>query len=174
MSLRNLINQDRRVRRLQRMLRNGDYNVNTAAFRRELQATHSTRLTRRLTVKDVLVRFQTRFLRAVLQNQANRSRFVEIKITCFDTHARLDQHLTKLRQYLMLTYGEQLRRAASTVEERRNVINSCLSAAVELQQEIETVIKIADMVVADIDQTGWAIRNIITAMELIQERGKQL
>jgi hypothetical protein len=174
MSIGKLIRRDRRVRRLRGMIKSGTYNVNIAGFIKELESSHTAKLTRRLSVEDVLTKFQTRFLRAVLQNQANRSRFVEIKVRCFVTKERLDRHLTKLRQHLMSRYSGALRNSAGTQEERRSIVNNELAEAMELQQSIKTVMDIADLIINDVDQAGWDMKRIIDAMTLIQERGKQL
>jgi len=173
MPLNDVLRRDSRVRQLRKMLKNGGYSLNTVDLLRELEGIHSTRLTRRLTVREVTQRFQTRFMRAVLQNQANRSRVVEIKLRCFRTNARLEQHIEALTKYLLATYAEQLRRAASTKAERENIVQSVFSKAVELQQEIRQVMDMSSLVIDDIDQTGWALKNLITMVEIMQERGKQ-
>lgn len=173
MSLHSLLRQDSHVRKLRRLLRKGGFNVNTVEFIRELEGLHTTRLTRRLVVTDVTQRFQGRFMRAVLQNQANRSRTVEIKMRCFRTQAKLKRHLDDLTKYLMARYAEQLRRAAGTKSERENIIKSVYSNAENIQEELNTTMAIADMVIDDLDKTGWTVKNIIDMATLLHEKGKQ-
>jgi hypothetical protein len=173
MALQDLLRGDRHVRKLSRMLQGGDYSINTVEFVRELEGLHATRLTRRLKVTDVTQRFQGRFMRAVLQNQATRSRAVEIKMRCFRTQAKLQRHLDDLTKYLMATYAEQLRRAASTKGERENIIKSCYGNATVLLEEMSSAMAIGDLMIADLDQSGWALKHLVDMMQLITEKGKQ-
>ncbi|HWY36762.1 MAG TPA: hypothetical protein VNX68_19105 [Nitrosopumilaceae archaeon] len=173
MAITTLLKQDSHVRKLRQMLRNGSYNINTREFIRELEHLHSIRLSRRLQVTDVINRFQGRYMRTVLQNQATRSRSVTIKMRCFRTQAKLKRHLDDLVKYLMATYGEQLRRTAGTKSERENVIRSVFGKAENIQEELTTAMAIADMLIDDLDQNGWTNQRIIDMVKILQERGKQ-
>jgi len=173
MSINTLLKNDSRVRKLNKLLSKGSFNLNTVEWLRELEIMHLGRLTRKLTVGDVVHRFQSSFMKSVLQNQANRSRAVEIKMHCLRTQARLSRHLDKLKRLLAARYHEPLQRAVKTKAERDDLVRSVLFKAEDLLQEITTTMQIADLVVADIDQTGWTVKSIITIMELISKQTKE-
>lgn len=173
MSLYSMIRKDRHVRKLRTMLRSGSYNLNTVEWIRELEAMHAARLIRNIPASDVVQKFQTRFMRAVLQNQSNRSRAVEIRMRCFRVQSRLTRHLDRLAKLLLARYSEQLNRTLSTKAERDNLVRSAFSRADDLLQEITTTMQLADMFIADIDAASWTVKHIIDAMQLIQEKGKQ-
>ena len=172
MPIRDLLRQDRRVRKLKRLIKSGNYSLPIIEWQRELEAMYSTRLTRRLTVGDVVRRFHRNFMQAVLQNQSNRSRAVEIKVHCVKTRNRLRKHTTELKRFLLARYSVQLR-PIRTKAEREDMLNSVLFEADDCRQELDSLIEIIDLMVADMDSTGRTVYNLVEMMKLLEQKGKQ-
>jgi len=172
-TLSSAIKKDKRIIKLFSMIENGTYALNTSSLLNEIESLHRLREVRTLKTETVLHSFQAKFLSAVLQNQAYRSRIVEISMQCFRIDARLSEHLEALRPYLKDKYGEYLSQY-KTINDRESVINSVLEPAIRLQKKLNSVIKMAEMAIDDLDQAAWSFKNIIQTMNLGVEKGNSI
>jgi hypothetical protein len=136
----------------------------------ELQEMHASRLSRRLTPEDVLKRFKTRFLNFILQNNAWRSRAVEIKMQCHSVLIKLDEILPVLKKYLKSTYAKELQEYFKTQAERDSYIDMLLERAIRQKHLLEGVSKHADLLISDLDAAGWTAKGIIDVMEMATKR----
>jgi len=165
-----LAQKDKRVKALLKALHQGSYQIDLPALELEIDNLHLTRKIRTLKTQEVIASFQTKFLEAALQNQAYRSRLVEIKVKCFRIAAKLDEHISVVKTYLSMTYPNALK-AYKTVAERRAAIESVLEEPFSFLKKLELKDKELAEVIKDTDQAGFAMKHIIEAMTYNKEGG---
>ena len=170
MGIAELIESDKRVKKLKKMLEGGSFALDTDLRIKEMLTQHKLRAIRRLETRHVIEHFQEKVITARLENQTTRSRIVEIHTECFIITARLNKHLGRLRKYLMAKYSEQLKKYATTITDRKNVIDSILEDALERKEELEQVSTIAKSLIDDIDNSSWVFRDIIETMQIVTEK----
>ena len=165
-----LAQKDKRVRALLKALHNGAYHIDLESLEREIDSLHLSRQVRTLKTVEVMQSFQKRFVDASLQNQAYRSRLVEIKVKCFRVAAKLEEHLVAVRGILSVTYPNSLK-AYRTVAERRAVINSVLEEPMAFLTKLELKDKELTEIIKDLDQSAWALKSILDAMNITKDIG---
>jgi hypothetical protein len=164
MSFRKKALEDTRVKQLVKLLDSSSYKLPTRALIEELKTLHATRYVRILTRQEVMHHQQSKIIRAQLQNQAHRSRAVEIKMGCFDTHAELNKHVRALKKYLALRYANYFQGVA--VRQRDLAIDYIMEPANKVLSDLDNVCKIADLLIGDIDEAKWAIQGVLKTLEL--------
>ncbi len=162
--------KDKRVRSLLKALHNGSYHLDLDGLEREIDSLHLTRQVRKLKTEEILMSFQRKFVDAALQNQAYRSRLVEIKVKCFRMSAKLEEHISVVRSHLGITYPNALSKY-KTVSERRAAINSVLEEPMTFLTKLELKDKEIEVLVKDLDAAAWSLKSIMDAMNLTSDKG---
>lgn len=160
------VHNNKRFKRLVEMFEQGRFAVDDTAALKEIESLHKTRASRSLQPNDVLTSFQRNTITMSMQNMAFRSRLVEIKMRFFKLHRALDEHIDAMRNYLVTRYTVEFKREFGTVDARRKALDFIMEDFSKKSASFQTVTEMADLVIADIDQTAWGIKAIISAMEL--------
>jgi hypothetical protein len=158
-----LANKDKRVKALHKQLQKGAYHVDLGGIEKEADSLHLSRDVRSLKAEEILQKFQKKFIQAALQNQAYRSRLVEMKVKCFRLQAKLEEHLDAIRGYLAVKYPNALKQF-KTIGDRKAAINSVLEEPIAMLRKLELKDAELEIYIKDIDQTGYALKNIMDAM----------
>ena len=164
------IEKDVKYKKFISNVKHGIFKVNSDKLISELQEMHASRLSRKLTPEDVLRRFKTRFLESVLQNNAWRSRAVEIKMECHRLLIKLDELLPVLKKYIKSNYAKELQEYFKTQSDRDSYVDMLLEQAIRQKHSLEGVSKHADLLISDLDAAGWTAKGIIDVMELTSKR----
>jgi hypothetical protein len=171
MAIIDLLKADKRVKKLNKMLDNGSFALDTDMRIREMLTSHKVKKLRRLTTRHVLERFQEKVITAMLENQAFRSRVVEIYTECIIISGKLEEHLRGLKGYLKSKYSDQIKKNGySTVADKNSLIDAVLEPAIVRQHELKQVISVAKLIQEDLDQGGWSVKNLIEAIGVINAR----
>jgi hypothetical protein len=165
MSLIGVLRRDEKCAKLLRDVRSGVYSLDFEALFDEIERMHMQRAIRRVTVSEILAQAQKNLIEAVLQNQAYRSRCVEIQMQCQRKQGKLDKRFGILRNYLLLTYATELG-TLRTQAERHNVVDSALSAASSQSSDLNALSEFASLMIADLDQAGWAFQRMVAVLEM--------
>ena len=158
-----LATSNKRVRALHKALDNGSYSIDIEGIEKEIDQLHLTRKIRTLKTQEVISAFQAKFIEAALQNQAYRSRLVELKVKCFRVSAKLEEHIGVIRSYLATEYPNALKKYR-TVKERRSAIDSVLERPIAFLNKLELKDKELETVIKDLDQCSFSLKHIIDAM----------
>lgn len=159
------LQKDVRVIKFQNMLNSGNFNVDTDSYIKELDSLHATRRVRNLSTKDVIHNAQKKIISATVQNQAYRSRCVEIKMTCFKAEQLIQSHYDALADYLKVSYKKALS-IYRTNAERDSVVANVLSDANYRLQQIQLVQSLCDIIIDDIDKASWSIRALTDVLKI--------
>ncbi len=164
-----LAQNDKRVKALHKAMHNGGYSIDLNSLEKEIDSLHLTRQVRTLKTTEVLVSFQRKFLDAALQNQAYRSRLVEIKVKCFRVAAQLDEHISIVRSHLSIKYPNALK-SYKTIGERRAAIDSVLEEPMAFLLKLELKDKEIEVILKDMDAAAWTLKGIMDAMNFNIEK----
>jgi len=126
----------------------------------EISSLHVRRDVRALNSKELLQSAQRRMIDSNVDNQAVRSRCVEIQMMALKQKIVFEEIVTDLRKYLTAKYGVYLKKNYGSAPERRAVIESVLSKAVRMTDRLDHVIKLAGLVIEDADASGFTLKRI--------------
>lgn len=130
------------------------------AWANELESLHARRGIRALKSNSLLESSQKIAIDSNIDNQAVRSRCVEIKISALRQQIVMDETISLLRKYLGSKYSKYLTTKYKNVTEKRNAIEYVLEPIVRVEDRIKLVIKLADVVIDDCDSAGYTMHRI--------------
>lgn len=136
----------------------------------ELENLHVSRDIRALNSRDLLQNSQAIALNNNINNQAVRSRCVEIKIRALKQLTVFENSRDLLKKYIPAKYSAALKGAASTAHERRDVIDHILFGVSDKIERMAHVVKLCDIIIDDCDQAGWTLNRINV---LLDQRSKE-
>ncbi len=166
------IKKDKRLIKLKKMISAGAFAIDTERHILELKTMLTTRKIRRLQYKDVVSHQQKYIIEAALQNQASRSRSVEIKTECNKITMTLSNTLRDLSNYLKVKYKHlMITSGYKNVSSQKEAINTSFIFIQRHIDRINIVEKICDMLIEDIDKSGFLIKALIDVLS-INVRGK--
>ena len=169
-----LAKKNKRVVKLEKMMDSGLFSIDTHKLTNELFTLHGTRNIRNLSSSDVLGSAQKKLLDIALENVAKRSRCVEIKMKAYRVARSLEQHLADMFNYLYSRYSDQLREEFRAITDRKSAVTAILQPFYNLLHKLKTVESLADMVISDCDQTGYATTNMTKAIEIAFARERNI
>jgi hypothetical protein len=101
-----------------------------------------------------------------LKAQAYRSRLSEICVQSSRITVKLGMACEKLSDYVNVTYADEIRSLGRTKEERSVVVNSLLRSAYDFISSLESVVEMAEIVIADIDKQHYSLKLTLDALNL--------
>lgn len=137
----------------------------------EVETAHKLRSIRRLNSQDP--GFVDAVVVANTLDQGTRSRLTEILMSCARAISTLDRAVEALKQYLLITYSNELK-SFRTKEERSMVINMALAPFIRYVERVETLKNIVDLVIVDIDKGGWSLRTSIEVLKIHTSKERTL
>lgn len=132
----------------------------------EIMSLHSVRGIRALNTTALLQSSVFIAMEANLENQATRSRCVEIQAKAYKQQAILEEKLDLLTKYLMSKYSDELREEYKSITERKTAIATALKQLERIKRRLKNVDKIATMVIGDTDQAGFTLKRIGDLIEI--------
>jgi hypothetical protein len=151
------------------------YAINLEEYKAEILALHQSRSIRTLIkfCEDREAKLVDEVIRANLIDQGQRSRLTEILIHCTRASVALSEALKVFKQYCLVRYDPYLK-TIKTKGEREGFLDTCLDSMYTYISDAELVINLARLVLADIDQGGFALKRMIDALSLTQARERRI
>lgn len=167
------LRNDERLQKFSKMLAGGLYQFDTEKHIKEIKTLHSTRSIRTLDIRDLIDRGHKKLLIAVNNDLSYRSRIVEIKVDVEVIVKKLEDHVDRMKRYLISTYGKELTSAKLiTVSARNDFINNLLDKGFHQIADLKSLCKFADIIIDDIDEAKWRVNSINNILTLNLEREK--
>lgn len=165
------IRKDERLIKFKSMLEGGLYSFDTEKHIKEIRMLHSTREIRTMRVEDLIYKGHKKLLKVVNEEVANRSRVVEIKMDVQAILEKLEDHVDRMKRYLISTYDREMNAAGqTTVSARNDYTRSLLDKGFQQIAHLKSLNKFAEIVIDDIDQGKWRVNSITTILELNLQR----
>lgn len=160
MTLLELIKEDPRVVRGLKSLKQSELDLD--GLTKELMGLHSSRSLRALSRKKILASSATILIDSTLQEAAFRSRAVEIQANVLYQSMKKDEIFTTLRKYILSRYKKSLEKKGfkSLTSQRDYVSAMIFDKYLTESRQMENLLKIAELVIGDIDASGWGLKRI--------------
>ena len=146
-------------------IKKGVYAIDTEKYMNEVKTIHATRMIHTLSKQDIFGS-QKAIVDCILENQAKRSRLVTIKSECIRKQNVLQEKIEVYSKYLKAQYANQLRLEFSTQQARNDAVESLFADAKSNTNSIETLIKVIDLIIVDIDQAAWAMKSLVEILKI--------
>lgn len=162
--IRDKLRNDKRCKRLHHLFTEMPvYKIPVDKLIKEVESIHATRSVRFLKTDDA--KYIERVVEACVRDQSQRSRLTEIIMKCHLAEKTLSEALDKLREYLLMTYGQELG-FVRTKEERGAVVRMALAPFHKFVHDVTTLKELCELVISDIDKAAWALKMQVSAYEL--------
>lgn len=166
------LKSDKRVERLFTMFDELPvYKLPIKQLKAEIETIHSVRASRFLNQHDP--KFLEKIIDASIDDSSKRSRLVEISLQCFKSGNSMSEALEKMRRYLLMTYSDDIY-FARTKDERLHIVDTVLEPLFRFVAQTQAISKMADMVISDIDKTGYSLKLNVEAYKIHFGRKEQM
>lgn len=133
----------------------------------EVISLHKSRSIRTLAGKSSARRIQE----SGMQDQAYRSRCVEILLHITRNRNHLASALDAIVKYIENEYQAQLSKMGyRTKTSQRAVCNLLVSSAYSKVEHLDSILEMVGLVIEDIDKAAWVVKNAISALEIATKR----
>lgn len=135
------------------------------AWADEIESLHARRGVRALKSSAILEDSQRISLDSNIDNQAVRSRCVEIKIAALRQSITMTETIELLEKYLASKYSIFLGKKYKSVGEKKAAVAVALHKVVKVVDRLKLVMKLADAVIDDCDSAGYTLHRIGEVLE---------
>lgn len=112
-----------------------------------------------------------KLVEATLADQSYRSRAVEITMQVYRVQAHLQMVRTLTRKHVEANYSQEMVGwGVRGVRERETLVASLFQRADSLLTKYQTILDLADYVIADVDAGGFALQKAVKALEQATKR----
>lgn len=140
--------------------------VNIEAATTEALALHAGRTSRSIAGEN---RYNPMFIiDANLKDLSSRARLVEIRVRNDLQMSNLREAIDAVRRHISTEYADDLR-DFSTADQRKSFVDRVIKNAKEFLAEGEALVDMIDVLIKDIDQAGYSIKNSIECLKLLAE-----
>lgn len=141
-------------------------NVNTDDIIKELFSLHASRGVAALRPNKILQSALHHVVNSTAQELTVRSRVTTIKMNALASLLKIEEVLDPLKKYALSKYGNKLKdRGHKTLASQRAAIDSALKVFTTETRRMDYVIKIADLVMSDVDSANWGLKRIADVLE---------
>jgi len=165
MSLTTKVREDPVYIRSRRGLENLKKTIEVENILNELFSMHASRGVTALRPNVVLQSSVAVLLKSTTQEITVRSRATTIKMTVLRVLLKLDQTIDPLRKYILVTYQKEFKELGIGVTNQKNSTENILSPFLNFKRQLDSVLRIADLVIEDIDSAGWGLKRIQETIE---------
>jgi len=122
---------------------------------------------KRLTHRDVASRGQERLSNSIGHDKARRSTIVEIQIDALDRVAFMKDSLSLARRDIKGRFGGALQKEFGAITNQHDGIENHFASVVKAVKQGELLLKVIDLVVADLDKGQLSDKSLQKAADLI-------
>jgi len=168
--------KDPRVKKFRDRIRKLRKNDKSDAYKEEMRSMHTTRRERRATAAKLIENAQRDLVDMLMRNQSIRSRVVEMKMEIYNVSALIEDHLGALTRYILHTYPSEVAHivASKTKGDREGFVKSLFEREVMFMKKLQMIVKIADMLIGDLDEAGWAVSRTTSVLQLTAGKGRNI
>lgn len=167
-ALQESVNKNKKYKKLLEIFRDSKlYQIPLEKLKEEVLANHSSRSVRTLIkyTDDTTTSMIDQVIKANLTDQGMRSRLVEIMLQCKRSSASLEKAILLFKTYAMVKYDSKLK-SFRTKGERASALDACLADLYDFISEADLVYSMSELVIKDIDASGFALQRTITALQM--------
>lgn len=111
--------------------------------------------------------------KAAMVDQAYRSRCVELVVNVVVHRDALEQAISIIKKHIEGSYSDYMKSLGLRgITERRTLVNSLVSIASDLLSEMETLVRIGDIIIQDVDRASYALKHAVDSIQVALKREK--
>ena len=161
-----VIREDKTYKRSKKQLERIMADVDVKLLVQELFSLQTTRGVTALSSKKIIQDAMRILIDSSVSEIAVRSRCTTIKMQSLQALIEIEELHSHLTKYLLAKYAKQMKSEGhSTITAQRGQVDVYLRAFIEVKRNLEYITKMADLVVSDVDQAGWALKRIQEALD---------
>lgn len=164
------IREDETYRKYRRVIRTIADDVDMDKLLDEAQGLFRTRKSRALYGKRPGA---TDLYEVQQQEMMVRTRLAEMSAQIHLKIGMVERANKTIKNHLIAEYGVALKEYSATAADRTAIIQSKLRGGISLLDRLETGVKVLDMLIKDLDQSGYGLRNSIDILKLLLGRPGQ-
>ncbi len=171
-SVKVILRADAVYKRAKRALENSLEGMDVDRVTQELFSLHASRAVSALKPAKILQSRAATLIDSSVQEIAVRSRITTIQMTTLRSLLTLEEIIDPLRKYVMHTYGNAMKlEGHSTLAAQKASVDTYLKLFINRKRKLDYILKISDLVLADVDSAGWSLKRIQETLEtLTRER----
>lgn len=139
---------------------------------KEMENMHSARKSRNLYLKTPKI---DKLIEASTQGSSFRSRYVEIMLSVMKAQRTLEAAIKRIEYHILVNYKEQF--GARSQADKKAIVSDILQKDFYKLADYNRIIEMAQASINDIDQSQWAIKHSLDALNILYTResilGKQ-
>lgn len=163
------LRKDSRYKRYLRIVENVTSNLNLESDRLEATNLHSSRTVRSLIGKN---RYSAkRIMDAIATDLSVRARLVEIRQNNSIKHSLIESARLSIQTHIRTNHASVMR-GLSNEATRKALLDELTQDALRVEQEVYSVVDLLDYFIRDIDQAGYAVRNMVEILKLLDSSKK--
>lgn len=165
-SFKDMVKADARVLNMYAIEKQGHYTLPTGKLTQDLLNLQAKRRYRNISSREILSDAQGKIIDWTTEAQAVFSRANTIRMHAFAKKRLLDEHIKQCRNYLSHTYHNFLKNEIATVKGREFAVHDALEHFNSLSYKLETLILLADMLISELDKSGYSVNHSLEAVKL--------
>ena len=163
MDFKSILKSDDNYRRFRRIVKSLSEQVNVEKLHSEILRLHAGRKSRTLYLKRPSVDTVNE---ANLQDSSYRSRLAEIYVEVDYNLGLLNEAIDKIRKHFIHEFKDSME-GLRTKGERMSFADKYISSGLALMHQLKRLLATTDVIIKDIDQTGYSFKNTIKSMEIL-------
>lgn len=167
--LREELREDKTFQQYRRIVKTIDERVNLIKNVTEARSLHGARTMRELKGNAPTTQ---KVYEAIVRDMATRSRIIELRIALFTEKELLDSALSSVTAHVRSVYD--LNEAGRTLDQKKQLMKKILNRGFVLLEELKSALEVFDLIIKDIDQAGFAVRNLVELVKIQIERPAQV
>ena len=174
--LRDTILKDRRIRKFRIKMGRLIEKDTLDTLIDEMKALHAKRWERRAAREGrrLIEKSQSILIDMVMRNQSYRSRCAAIKMDIYVVFLEVESYISSIVKYVIAEHGgivSDLTGGSRTKSDREGFVESLFEKELKFKMRLATVLKIADILIEDLDQAGWAVQRTTNVLQITQGKG---
>lgn len=170
MSISKTLKKDSRYIKAMNVLSELKADMDTKKVLDELFILHPSRGVSALRPNQIMESSVATLLKSTTQEIATRSRVTTVKMTALRSLLSIEEIVDPLRKYLLTKYSATLKEYGySTVSSQRAAVDSALKLFLDETRSLNYILKIADLVIEDVDSAGWGLKRISDTLEQVKK-----
>lgn len=160
------IREDKVYKRSKKRLEIIMQDVDVKALISEIYSLHVSRGVTALSGRKIVQDAMRILVNTAVDEISARSRCTTIKLSTLQAQIEIEELYSHLSKYLLSKYASNMKAEGhTTITAQKAQIEVYLRSFVEIRRNLDYVMKMADLVISDADQTSWSLRRIQEALD---------
>ncbi len=161
-----VVREDKTYKRSKKRLEIIMQDIDIKALINEIYSLHVTRGVTALSGRKIVQDSMRILINSSVEEIAARSRCTSIKLSVLQALIDIEELHSHLSKYILSKYAGQMRQDGhTTITSQKAQVDVYLRQFIEIKRNLENIMKMADLVLTDVDAAGWSLKRIQEALD---------